>query len=122
MLNKAELFLIAYTISGNFEPDPYVDDDPDFRNVLEFLNDNEFTTRSSCQGHPPGTKYDDVQEWMDPYITFQLSPEKFKKIVDTIIATGYYTEHNDKQYVGFSNDIIGNWKDFLSKLKAEIGN
>ena len=51
----------------------FIDPDPDFRETLRILNAAGVHTVSSCQGHAPGTQYDDVQEWMDPYITVRLS-------------------------------------------------
>jgi hypothetical protein len=50
-----------------------VDTDPDFRETLRILNAAGVHTVSSCQGHAPGTQYDDVQEWMEPYVTVRLT-------------------------------------------------
>ena len=50
-----------------------LDLDPDFRETLRLLNAASVHTVSSCQGHAPGTQYDDVQEWMEPYITCRIS-------------------------------------------------
>jgi hypothetical protein len=58
-------------LPGYDEPldDPLMDPDPGFREVLRILNATGVHTVSSCQGHAPGTQYDHVHEWMDPYIT-----------------------------------------------------
>src|SRR5262245_59032321 len=63
-------------LPGYDEPldDPLIDSDPDFREVLRLLNSRGVHTVSSCQGHAPGTQYDHVQEWMDPYITCTGEP------------------------------------------------
>lgn len=50
-----------------------IDKDPDFRETLRLLNEAGVHTVSSCQGHAPGTQYEDVQEWMAPYITCRAS-------------------------------------------------
>lgn len=47
----------------------WIDPDPDFRETLRLLNTAGVRTVSSCQGHAPGTQYEEVQEWMEPYIT-----------------------------------------------------
>jgi hypothetical protein len=116
-----KLSVIAIRISSNFEIDPDFDPDPDFRETLRFLNENGFNTMSSCQGHPPGTQYEDVNEWMFPYLTFDsISSEKFKKVIDLIKSTGYYERHNSGQYTELSKNIVDNWKDFLLKLKQKV--
>ena len=51
----------------------FLDTDPDFRETLCILNAVGVHTVSSCQGHAPGTQYDDVQGWMEPYVTVRLS-------------------------------------------------
>lgn len=46
-----------------------IDPDPSFRETLRLLNGAGVHTVSSCQGHAPGTQYEDVREWMDAYVT-----------------------------------------------------
>jgi len=52
-----------------------LDPDPTYRKVLKHLNKHGIATTSSCQGHPPGEKHRDIDEWMEPYITFAGGPE-----------------------------------------------
>ena len=62
-------------IPGYDEPldSEWLDPDPDFRTTLRLLNAAGVHTVSSCQGHAPGTQYDDVQEWMEAYITCRMA-------------------------------------------------
>lgn len=54
---------------------PFMDSDPDFREAIRLLNAAGAHTVSSCQGHAPGTQYEDVREWMDPYVTCEYTSE-----------------------------------------------
>jgi hypothetical protein len=65
-----------------------IDPDPDFRETLRLLNAGGAHTVSSCQGHAPGTQYEDVQEWMPPYITCETTPETEEKTVELLQAAG----------------------------------
>jgi sugar phosphate isomerase/epimerase len=59
---------------------PFIDPDPDFREVLRLLNASGAQTVSSCQGHAPGTQYEEVQEWMDPYVTCEIEASAMAKV------------------------------------------
>ena len=66
----------------------WIDPDPDFRETLRLLNAAGVHTVSSCQGHAPGTQYDDVRVWMDPYITCRVISEErvpaVRKLLESI--------------------------------------
>lgn len=66
-----------------------IDPDPDFREVLRLLNAAGVHTVSSCQGHAPGTQYEDVQGWMPPYITCRVdTPEDVTRACELLRAAG----------------------------------
>ncbi len=67
---------------------PMIDDDPPFREVLRLLNERGVHTVSSCQGHAPGTQYENVQEWMDPYITCEVSAEALENAAKILRSIG----------------------------------
>ncbi len=66
----------------------FIDPDPDFREVLRLINASGVHTVSSCQGHPPSTQYDEVQEWMDPYITCETESSALAKVCELLQAIG----------------------------------
>jgi len=96
------------------------DTNPGFVAVLELLNALGYVTTSSCQGHPPKTQYNDVEEWMEPYLTFDLSAEKFADVIMLLqqCGRGLISHFNDRQYVEFARSI--NWDDLLTKLKDAV--
>jgi len=99
-----------------------IDPDPHFRETLRILNLLGVHTVSSCQGHAPGTQYDDVQEWMDPYITCEgsvhLTADQVVRYL--IMAGGNATQRT----TGFRNPILAkfprgwNWTTSVKNLIA----
>jgi len=74
---------VQLPLPGYHEPldSENIDPDPNFRKTLQLLNEKyKITTVSSCQGHAPGTKYEDVQEWVNPYITAIYDGDKARKL------------------------------------------
>ncbi len=53
----------------------WIDPDPSFRELLRLLNAAGVHTVSSCQGHAPGTQYEEVMERMEPYITCRCTDD-----------------------------------------------
>jgi hypothetical protein len=112
----ARLIVASHGKLNIFGPEEDMDDDADFLEVLHFLNGNGFKTHSSCAGHPPGTKYEDVDEWMDPYLTFQVD-KNFPKILELFQTTDYYKRHNSQGLIQLQRDVTGNWNKLLDQLQ-----
>lgn len=98
-----------------------IDPDPDFRETLRLLNAGGAHTVSSCQGHAPGTQYEDVQGWMAPYVTCETTPETEAKTVGLLRAAGEnewseITIHPGKMLAKFP--LGWDWKRSVAFLKA----
>lgn len=101
-----------------------IDPDPDFREVLKILNEVGVHTVSSCQGHAPGTQYEDVQGWMPPYITCRTTPENQAKTVELLCAAGEdeWSEiavHKDGKVLA-KFPLEWDWKRSVQALKAKM--
>jgi hypothetical protein len=101
-----------------------IDPDPDFRETLRLLNEGGAHTVSSCQGHAPGTQYEDVQGWMPPYITCTTTPETQKRTVELLCAAGEdeWSEivvHSDGKVLA-KFPLGWDWKRSVAFLKAKM--
>jgi hypothetical protein len=100
---------------------PLIDEDPNFREVLRLLNSSGVHTVSSCQGHAPGTQYEDVQVWMDPYITCTVDEGNAghtKRLLRAIGARLQRDVPNGKIHAKFPRRW--DWKRSLAVLKASL--
>lgn len=100
-----------------------IDPNPDFRETLRLLNEAGAHTVSSCQGHAPGTQYEDVQGWMPPYITCETTPETRQRTVELLRAAGEdqcseITVHPDKVLARFP--LEWDWKRSVAYLRAKV--
>jgi len=99
------------------------DTNPSFRKVLRLLNAAGFATKSSCQGHPPRSQYEDVKVWMDPYITF-AGGSNVREIARLLRQSGYVSrigrerEPNGPRAVSLRRDI--DWEKLLKFLTANL--
>ena len=95
------------------------DQDPDFIETIHLLNKAGFRTISSCMGHAPGTQYEEVNEWMDPYITFVEDPDH---AAGKLLSEGGFIDHitngSDRYSAGFYRDV--NWTDVLKYVKSRL--
>jgi hypothetical protein len=100
---------------------PLIDPDPDFREVLRILNAAGVHTVSSCQGHAPGTQYDDVQEWMDPYVTCVVEPSKLSQTCELLQVIGGETSaHAEDGKIQAMFPREWDWRQSVSALKARL--
>jgi hypothetical protein len=95
------------------------DQDPNFIKTIRLLNKAGFRTISSCMGHAPGTQYEEVDEWMDPYITFV---GRRMNIASKLLSSGGFVDNISKGsggcYVGLRRDV--NWADVLKYIRARL--
>ena len=91
-----------------------IDRDPDFRAVLQMLNDHGFRTHSSCSGHSdrPGTPY--ISITTDLKLADVLSGSSFVKDVRPDPS------HSNAVFVSFDRKIIGNWSELLEYLRLVL--
>lgn len=94
-----------------------LDDGDDFRSTISLLNDHGFETFSSCSGHTPGSKYPDVTEWMDPYVSVRKRLDDFVRICKSV---GIYHHHTDRGYVELKRNV--NWQQVYLSLQNELEN
>jgi hypothetical protein len=111
-----KLRIINETDIASYTSDPkYWDKDPDFVKTIHLLNKAGFKTTSSCMGHAPGTQYKEIDEWMDPYITFvDKSAQKL------FAGSGFVTNNprNSKCCVSFRRGV--NWADVLKYIQSRL--
>lgn len=121
MAEHGEVAVMTDDLLAYDEPldSPLIDDDPDFREALLLLNAAGVHTVSSCQGHAPGTQYPEVQVWMKPYITAEVTPESSKGSIVLLVACGGVVRISDgKAVASFPNGW--DWKKSTGLLRARL--
>lgn len=113
-----------YGVIGYVEDldDPDIDPDPAFRRVLQLLNSEDVRTVSSCQGHLPGEKYEDVDEAMEPYVT--LYGPGAPRLADSLSGAPHYlksgSQGGPKVFVKFANSVMGRWDEVEAWILARL--
>ncbi len=98
---------------------PFIDPDPDFREVIRLLNAAGVHTVSSCQGHAPGTQYADVQSWMKPYVTCEIPPGKTGLVLGLLEALGGGVRvSGGKAVASFPNEWP--WRKSVEALRSRL--
>lgn len=121
MAEHGEVAVVTGKPPGYDEPldSPFIDPDPDFREVLRLLNVAGVHTVSSCQGHAPGTRYPDVQEWMRPYVTCSIEPGKLNLTLGLLEELGGSVRISGGNAVAsFSNGW--DWRKSVNSLRAKL--
>jgi len=120
-----KLLRIAARVAGvdwsDERTDEDVDKDPDFRAVLDFVNDDlGAATVSSCQGHLPGEQYEDVQEVMLPYLTLEESSPGYASARALLERSPWFdgSRRGKGGFVGLKEGVIGRWGSLLAWLRS----
>jgi hypothetical protein len=107
------------SIASDTADPKYWDKDPNFIDTIHLLNKAGFKTISSCMGHAPGTQYEHVDEWMEPYLTFVGDNTR---IATKLLADGGFVDHSthngDTYYVGLHLDV--DWVDVLKYIRSRL--
>jgi hypothetical protein len=101
------------------DPEEYWDQDPNFIKTIRLLNKAGFRTISSCMGHAPGTQYEEVDEWMEPYLTFAGGHNHTigKLLTDGGFVT-HITDGTDRYSVELRRDV--NWAGVLKYVRSRL--
>jgi hypothetical protein len=74
-------------------------------------------TTSSCSGHLPYEKYEDLDETMHPYITLDPKSIGFDRAMGLLESSPYYSSTHSGRNVTFDDSLIGKWPEMVRWMK-----